>query len=49
MEEGSRRPEASLEVMKDYIHAVKFYLLDDLPEPLRKVPYGLVFMFQNIL
>ena len=49
MEEGGRRPEASPEVLKDYVHAVKFYLLDDLPEPPRKVPYGLVFMLHNSL
>ena len=49
MEEGSRRPEASLEVLKDYIHAIKFYLLDGLPESPLKVPHGLVFMFQNSL
>ena len=33
MEEGSVQPEASPEVLKDYNHAVKFYLLDSLPEP----------------
>ena len=49
MEEGGQRFEASLEVLKDYVHAVKFYLLDGLPKPPRKVPYGLVFMFQNSL
>ena len=49
MEEGSRRLEASLEVLKDCIHAIKFYLLDGFPESPRKVPYGLVFMFQNSL
>ena len=43
MEEGSRRPEASPEVPKDCVHAVKFYLLDGLPEPPLKVPYGLCF------
>ena len=49
MEERGRRPEASPEVLKDYNHAVKFYLLDGLPEPPRKVLYGLIFMFQNSL
>ena len=47
MEEGSRRPKASPKVLKDYVHAVKFYLLDGLPKPPCKVPYRLVFMFQN--
>ena len=36
MEEGSRRPEASPEVLKDSIHAVKFYLLDGFPNLLVK-------------
>ena len=49
MEEGSRRPEASPKVLKECVHAVKFYLLDGLPEPPRKVSYGLVLMFQNSL
>ena len=49
MEEGSQRPEASLEVLKNYIHAVKFNLLDSLPEPPYEVPYGLFFVFQNSL
>ena len=49
MEEGSRRPEAYREVLKDCIHVVKFYLLDDLPEPPYEVSYGLFFMFQNSL
>ena len=38
MEEGDRRPEASLEVLKDRVHAVKFYLLDGLPKPPCKIP-----------
>ena len=45
MEEGGRRPKASPEVLKNCVHAVKFYLLDGLLEPPRKVSYGLVFMF----
>ena len=45
MEEGSRRSEASPEVLKDYIHAVKFYLFDGLPEPPCEVSYGLFFVF----
>ena len=49
MEEGSRQPEASPKVFKECVHAVKYYLLDDLPEPPRKVSYGLVFIFQNSL
>ena len=49
MEEGSGGPEASPEVLKDCIHVVKFYLLDDLFKPPYEVPYGLFFMFQNSL
>ena len=49
MEEGSRRVEASLEVLKDCIHAVKFYLVDGLLEPSYEVLYGLFFVFQNSL
>ena len=49
MEEGCRWPEVSLEVLKDCIHAIKFYLLDGLPEPPCEVPYGLFFVFQNSL
>ena len=49
MEEGGRRPEASPEVLKGFVHAIKFYLLDGLPEPPCKVSYGLVCMFQNSL
>ena len=49
MEEGSRRPEASLEVLKDCIHAVKFYLLDGLPEPPYEVLYRLFFVFKHSL
>ena len=49
MEEGSQRPEASFEILKDCIHVVKLYLLDDFPEPPCEVPYGLFFMFQNSL
>ena len=49
MEKGGRRPEASLEVLKDCFHSIKFYLLDCLPEPPRKIPYGIIFMLQNSL
>ena len=49
MEEGGHWLEASLEVLKDRFYAVKFYLLDGLPEPPRKIPYGLVFLLQNSL
>ena len=38
MEEGGRRPEASPEVLKDCVHAIKFYLLEGLPKPPRKAP-----------
>ena len=36
-------------VLKDCIRVVKFYLLDDIPEPAYEVLYGLFFMFQNSL
>ena len=49
MERGGCRPKASPEVMKDRFHALKIYLLDGLPEPPRKIPYGLVFMLHNCL
>ena len=49
MEEGGRWLKASPKVLKDCFHVVRFYLLDGLPEPPRKVSYGLVFMFQNSL
>ena len=49
MEEGSRWPEAYPKVLKDCVHAIKFYLLDGLLESPHKVLYGLVFMFQNSL
>ena len=49
MEEGSGRPEASPEVLKDYIHAVKFYLLDGLSEPHCEVPYGFLLLLYNSL
>ena len=49
MEEGSIRPKASPEALKDCIDAVKFYLLDSLPEPPCEVPYGLFFVFQKSL
>ena len=49
MEKGGSWLEASSEVLKDHVHAVKFYLFDGLPEPPRKIPYGLVFMLQNSL
>ena len=49
MEEGSRRPRASSEVLKDCIHVVKLYLFDDLAELPCEVLYGLFFMFQNSL
>ena len=49
MEKGGRWPKASPEVLKDRVHAVKLYLLDGLPEPPRKIPYGFIFMLQNCL
>ena len=49
MEEGSRRPKVYPEVLKDSVHAVKFYLLDGLLEPPCEVSYELIFMFQNSL
>ena len=49
MEERSQRPEASSEVLKNCIHAVKFYLLDDLPQSPDEVSYELFFVFQNSL
>ena len=49
MEKGSGGPEASLEVLKDCIHVVKFYLLNGLFKPPYEFPYGLFFRFQNSL
>ena len=40
MDEGGRRPEASSEVLNDYIHVVKLYLLDGLHKPPYEVSYG---------
>ena len=37
-------PEASLEVLKDYIHDISLYLLDGLPEPPYEVSYGFLFL-----
>ena len=48
MEEGSQRPEASSEVLKDYIHAVKFYLLDGLPKPPCEAPYGFLLLYNSL-
>ena len=44
MEEQSRRREALPEVLKDCVHAVNFYLLDDLPESPGEVLYGFLFL-----
>ena len=49
MEERGRWSEASLEVMKDCIHAVNLYLLNDLPESPGEVPYGFLLMLYNSL
>ena len=50
MEKGGHQPKASSEALKDRVHAGKFYLLDSLPKPPRKIPYELVvFMLQNCL
>ena len=38
-------PEASLEVLKDYVHAISLYLLDSLPEPPCEVSYGFLSYF----
>ena len=40
---------ASFKVLKDYIHVVKFYMLDGLPEPPCEVLYRLFYVFQNSL
>ena len=40
---------ASPEVLKDYVHVVKFYLLDRFPESPCEVPYGFLFLIQNSL
>ena len=48
MEKGGQWLEASLEVLKERVYVVKFYLLDGLSEHPRKVLYGLVFMFQIV-
>ena len=40
---------ASFKVLKDYIHVVKFYMLDGLPKPPCEVPYRLFYVFQNSL
>ena len=37
-------PEASPEVLKDYIHVISLYLLNDLPEPPCEVSYGFLFL-----
>ena len=49
MEEGSGRRKALPKVMKDYVHAVNFYLLDGLPESSGEVSYGLLFLFYYCL
>ena len=42
-------PEASPEVLKDCVHAISLYLLDDLPEPPCEVSYGFLFLLHNSL
>ena len=42
-------PKASPEVLKDYVHVVKFYLLDRFPEPPCEASYGFLFLLQNSL
>ena len=37
-------PEASLEVLKDYIHDISLYLLDGLPKRPYEVSYGFLFL-----
>ena len=49
MEERGRWREASLEVLKDCVHAVNFYLLDGLPEPPGEVSYGFLLLLYNSL
>ena len=49
MEEMSGWPEASLEVLKDCIHAISLYLLDGLLEPPCEVSYGFLFLLYNSL
>ena len=44
MEEWIGRGEALLEVLKDCVNAVNFYLLDGLPESPGEVPYGFLFL-----
>ena len=49
LEEWGGWPETSSEVMQDCIHTVYVDLLDGLPEPVREVPDGLVFSFEDCL
>ena len=49
MEERSGWPKASLEVLKDCVHAVDLYLLDDLLESPCEVLYGFLFLLYNSL
>ena len=49
MEERGGWREASPEVLKDYIHAVNLYVLDDLPEPPGEVPYDFLLLLYNSL
>ena len=44
-----RRREASLEVLKDCVHAVNLYLLDGLLEPPSEVSYGFVLLLYDSL
>ena len=44
MEERSRQREALHEVLKDYVHAVNFYLLDNLPKSPGEVLNGFLFL-----
>ena len=42
-------PEASPEVLKDCVHAISLYLLDDLLELSCEVSYGFLFLLYNSL
>ena len=47
MEERGGWLKASLKVLKDCVHAISLYLLDDLLEPPCEVSYGFLFLLYN--
>ena len=49
MEEGSGWRKALPKAMRDWVHAVNFYLLDSLPESPGEVSYDLIFLFYYCL